>query len=61
MEAAKEEYAEAKKLSELRNLPFVDCLNVIQARNNNAVVVSQDEHFTKNLSDIVKVIKPRDF
>jgi len=61
IEIIKDEYVEAKKLSELRKLPFVDCLNAIQARNNNAIVVSQDEHFTKDLSDIVKVIKPQEF
>ena len=58
-EITKEEYLEAKELSEKRKLPFVDCLNAIQARNNKATIVSQDEHFTKNLSDIVKVIKPQ--
>lgn len=60
VEITKEEYLEARELSEKRKLPFVDCLNAVQARNHNAVVVSQDEHFTKNLSDIVKVIKPQD-
>ena len=59
IEITKEEYLEAKELSEKRKLPFVDCLNAIQARNNKATIVSQDEHFTKNLSDIVKVIKPQ--
>lgn len=60
VEITKEEYLEARELSGKRKLPFVDCLNAVQARNHNAVVVSQDEHFTKNLSDIVKVIKPQD-
>jgi len=57
IEITKEEYLEAKELSEKRKLPFVDCLNAVQARNHNATVISQDEHFTRNLSDIVKVIK----
>ncbi len=60
VEITKEEYQEARELSEKRKLPFVDCLNAVQARNHNAVVVSQDEHFTKNLSDIVEVIKPQE-
>ena len=60
IEITKEEYLEAKELSEKRKLPFVDCLNAAQARNHKAIMVSQDEHFTKNLSDIVKVIKPQD-
>ena len=40
----KNEHKEAKKLSQKRNLPFVDCLNAIQARNHNAIMVSQDKH-----------------
>jgi len=60
VEITKEEYLEAKELSEKRELPFVDCLNAVQARNHKAIIVSQDEHFIKNLSDIAKVIKPQD-
>lgn len=60
VEITKEEYLEAKELSEKRKLPFVDCLNAVQARNHKAVIVSQDEHFTENLSDIVKVVKPQE-
>ena len=60
VEITKEEYLKAKELSEKRKLPFVDCLNAVEAINNKAIIVSQDEHFTKNLSDIVKVIKPQD-
>lgn len=56
----RDEYLEAVSLSKARNLPFVDCLIAIQARNNNAIVVSQDLHFTKDLIDIVKVIKPQE-
>ena len=56
----REEYSEAKKLALERNIPFIDCLNAIQARNNKAIMVSQDEHFHKMLSDIVKIIKPQD-
>ncbi|MDO8740337.1 MAG: PIN domain-containing protein [Candidatus Woesearchaeota archaeon] len=59
VDIAKEEYLEAKKLAEERKIPFVDCLNAVQARNNKATMVSQDEHFTRNLSDIVKVMKPQ--
>lgn len=60
VEITKEEYLEAKELSEKRKLPFVDCLNAVQARNHKSIIVSQDEHFTKNLSDIAKVIKPQE-
>jgi len=55
----KEEHLEAKTLAEKRNLPYIDCLNAVQARNNKAIVVSQDPHLTKDLIDIVKVIKPQ--
>lgn len=60
VEIKKEEYMEAKKLSKEKGIPFIDCLNAVQARNNNAVIISQDEHFRKHLLDIAKTIKPQD-
>jgi rRNA-processing protein FCF1 len=60
VQISREEHLEAKSLSEKRDLPYVDCLNAVQARNNKAIVVSQDPHLTKDLIDIVKVIKPQD-
>src|SRR3989338_2718659 len=60
IEITKEEYLESKKLSQERNVPFVDCLNAVQARNNNAIMVSQDKHFHEILKDITKTIKPQD-
>ncbi len=60
VEIKKEEYLESKRLAQERNIPFVDCLNAVQARNNNAIMVSQDQHFHKNLPDITKTIKPQD-
>lgn len=54
----KEDHIEAKKLSKERKIPFVDCLNAVQAKNNNCVLVSQDKHFFKNLNDICRVSKP---
>lgn len=59
IEITKEEYLEAKKLSQERNIPFVDCLNAIHARNHAAIMVSQDAHFFENLSDIVKPVRPQ--
>ncbi len=56
---AKEEYKEAKKLAQERDLPFVDCLNAIHARNHNAILVSQDGHFFEKLSDITKPVRPQ--
>lgn len=58
IEIKKEEYLEAKKLSEERNIPFVDCLNTIHARNYKAIMVSQDPHYFKGLKDIVKSVRP---
>lgn len=58
IEITKEEYSEAKKLAQERNLPFVDCLNAVHARNHKAILVSQDEHYLRSLSDISKTVKP---
>ena len=56
----KTEFLEAKQLSEKRNLPFIDCLNAIQARNHNAILVTRDEHYFKNLRDITLAVRPED-
>jgi predicted nucleic acid-binding protein len=57
IEITKTEYLEAKKLSSERTLPFIDCLNAVQARNHEAALVSQDKHF-KKLSDITRILRP---
>lgn len=54
----KEEYQEAKKLSEDRDIPFIDCLNAIHARNHKAFMISQDKHFIIDLKDITKTKRP---
>ena len=59
IEIKEEEYNEAKKISLERKLPFVDALNAIQARNHNAILVSQDKHFAK-LSDIINFKRPQE-
>ncbi len=58
IEITPEEYAEARKLSHERNVSLVDCLNAILARNNNALLISRDEHFFKVLSDVARTIRP---
>lgn len=58
--ASKEDVAEANSLSSQRNIPFADCLNAVQARNNNALLVSNDRHLLKELPDICKCIRPED-
>lgn len=60
LEISKKDHLEAKKLSQERNLPYIDCLNAVQARNNSADLVSQDAHFFEKLSDIIKPVRPQD-
>ncbi|MDP2750101.1 MAG: PIN domain-containing protein [Nanoarchaeota archaeon] len=60
VETKSEEHREAMKLRAERELPYVDCLVAIQARNHKAIAVSQDYHFTEGLSDIVEILKPKD-
>ncbi len=58
IEITKEDYREARRLSKERNLPFVDCLNAIQARNHKAFLVTRDIHYFNQLSDIITAMKP---
>lgn len=60
IEIKKDEHLEAKKLAQERNIPYVDCLNAIHARNYHAVLVSQDPHIIKQLEDIASVVRPED-
>jgi len=60
IEISREEYLEARKLSRERNIPFIDCLNAVQARNHGAIIISQDRHFREKLSDIAETLKPQD-
>lgn len=60
IEITKEEYHEGKKLSAEKNIPFIDCLNAVQARNHHAIMVSRDKHFIENLSDITTTVRPED-
>ena len=60
IEIQNEEYKEAKSLAENRDIPLVDCLNAIHARNHKAVMVSQDRHFLKDLVDITNTKRPEE-
>jgi predicted nucleic acid-binding protein len=60
VEITKSEYEEAKRLCYERNVPFVDCLNAIHARNHKAVLVSQDAHFFEKLNDIINPVRPEE-
>ncbi len=59
IEITKEEKEEAQKLSNMRSLPFIDCLYAVQSRNHDAVMISQDKHFIVGLNDIVKTFRPQ--
>jgi hypothetical protein len=39
------EIQEARSIADERRLPFADCLIAVQARDNDAVIVSRDRHF----------------
>ena len=60
IDITKEEHLEAKKLSQKRDIPYVDCLNAIQARNHKSIMVSQDTHYIEDLADIIKTVKPEE-
>lgn len=54
-----ESYDEAAILSERRELPFMDCIIAVFARENSAVILTRDRHFCR-LSDIARAISPYD-
>ena len=60
VDISKDEYKEAERLSGERRIPFADCLQAVQARNHKAMIVSQDKHITKGLSDIAKRARPQE-
>lgn len=60
IDITRQEYLEAGKLSHERSIPFVDCLNAVQSRNHKAIMVTQDKHFFRNLSDIIKPVRPQE-
>ncbi|MDD9954003.1 MAG: PIN domain-containing protein, partial [Candidatus Woesearchaeota archaeon] len=60
IEITEEEFTEAAALSRERNLPKIDCLCAVQARNHKACMISEDKHFAK-LKDITVTKKPSDF
>jgi predicted nucleic acid-binding protein len=60
IEITNEEYLAAKRISIERNIPFIDSLNAIHARNHNAILVTRDKHYFENLSDIIIPYKPED-
>jgi hypothetical protein len=51
------DFIEAKKLSKERKVPLGDAIHAILSRNNNAIMVSQDDDYIA-LQDICTVVKP---
>jgi len=59
VEISNSQFSESLKISLERNVPRGDALFVILARDNNAILVTQDRHFDK-LKDIVEIRRPED-
>ena len=55
----RENLKEARSISITRNVPKSNALFAILARDNNAIMVSRDKHFTK-LKGLVKTKKPEE-
>ena len=54
----KQDVEEAHKLSTDRNISFGDCLHAVLARNNNAILVTQNVRDFERLTDVVNYKKP---
>ncbi|MFH0955059.1 MAG: PIN domain-containing protein [Candidatus Micrarchaeota archaeon] len=59
VDVTKSQRLQAKEIAEKRNLPFNDVFHAIIARDNSAILVSRDHHFTE-LTDIVEFKKPEE-
>ena len=59
VETKREDNIKAEKVAKERNLPPGDALHAILARNNNAIMVSQDKHYQK-LKDIADIKRPEE-
>ncbi len=54
-----EQTREASLLNHIRKTGFADALHAVLARDNDAILVTRDEHFI-DLADIAKIKKPED-
>ena len=59
VEFNKKQFGKAKDLSAKRNIPLLDALHALIARDNQCSLVTRDAHFNR-LSDIIKHKKPED-
>ena len=55
-----DERMESMNLAKQRHIPLIDCTHAILARDNKAILVSQDEHIIRNLRDIAETKRPQD-
>jgi len=57
VEFTKKQFRKAKDLSAKRDVPLLDALHALIARDNKCIMVTRDAHF-KKLLDIIKPKKP---
>ena len=60
IEITKEQFKEARILSKKRTIPLGDCINAVQARDYKLIIITQDNHYFNNLSDIAKSKRPQE-
>ena len=60
VESTEKEIGKAKDLAQKRDVPKRDALHALIARDNNAVLVTLDNHFRK-LTDIITPHSPKEF
>jgi predicted nucleic acid-binding protein len=56
----KEQFSEAKQISDSLEIPLGDALHAIIARDNNSTLISRDKHFYK-LKKICRFKRPEEF
>lgn len=54
-----EQTREASLLNQIRKIGFADALHAVLARDNDAILITRDEHFC-DLADIASIKKPED-
>ena len=59
VEPANKQLGKSKDLSAKRNIPFADAFHAIVARDNNAILITCDNHF-RLLYDIIIARKPEE-
>lgn len=60
IEITKKDWEEAKKISQERNVSKSDSLHAILARNNNAILITQNLTDFEKFSDMITIKRPED-